>query len=493
MRKLLFSCTLALFIAPIFAQTAAINPPLTPDEQKMVVQMQQQWKMQGMPPLTDEQVAAMVQKMRQVRLNMMGTMAGIRLQAQQMQSGQAAALPAMAPSPAPIAAAPVAANPVAAVPLALQPPVTAQAAPAQLAPTQPVAAQPATSTAAASSIDGALQAQIAQRNTANRFTLFAPQGDGFTFDGQPYVDADGRIVKYGADFATGWVTYLAAIGPGHYLVKHQNVHSSLPPVTIGEVAEQDGFVNFRSSDGQTAGGTNILLTSNGVMVERDASLVVFDLTHGMQAMAVPQGFHVAHYQHGDVAGTGYVLLERVDTDSNDPARAVKDLGAAVGSLFGAKDDAYDYALYNIATHALVPLNLSMRGKNVGYGTDCRRQNRFVNKCRGYKQYESIWQPDGRPNLEHYFWALTWQTTKYGPLAVAEENDERDLNIVRLDNGNRYNAFHRGLGLNGFTATPSADGDLHVVATIVFSKKELPDLGALLASAPVPANAPKGTQ
>ncbi|MBS0458030.1 MAG: hypothetical protein JSS44_11960 [Proteobacteria bacterium] len=491
MRKLLFSCALALCIAPIFAQTA-IDPPLTPAEQKMVVQMQQQWKAQGMPALTDEQLAAMVRKMREVRLNMLGVAAGMQLQAQQMQSGHVA-LPAMALQPAPIASAPVASAPVASAPVASAPVASAPVAPAAVAVQPAPAAVAATQTAGSTPAGSGLQAQIAQRNAANRFTLFAPQGDGFNFDGQPYVDADGRIVKYGADFATGWVTYMAAIGPGHYLIKHQNVHSNLPPVTIGEVAEQDGFVNFRSRDGQTAGGTSILLTSNGVMVERDASLVDFDLTRGMQAVAVPQGFHVARFQHGDVAGTGYMLLERVDADPNNPAHAIKDLGAVVGDLFGAKDQAYDYALYNMSTRALVPLNLSMRGKNVGYGTNCRRQNKFVDKCRGYTQYESIWQPDGRPNLDHYFWALTWQTTKYGPLAVAEENSERDLNVIRLDNGNRYNAFHRGLGLNGFTATPSADGDLHVVATIVFSKKELPDLGALLASTPAAAGAPAGTQ
>lgn len=462
MRKILLASALALCFTSVFAQSA-IDPPLTPQEQAMVAQMKAQWKQQGMGEMTDQQVAVMVKRMRDMRLQMMGAMAGMR----------AAGAAAMPPPPT-VANPPLA--PAAAAPQAIAPPTVA-------------APQPAAATPSASD----LSAQIAARNGSNKFTLFEPRGDGFTFDGQPYIDADGRIGKIGADAATGWVTYLVNTTPGHFLVKHQNVHSSLPPLLIGQVDLQNGYASFRGVDGQTAGGKYVIPTSNGVLVVRDESVVNYDLGKGLRPIALPQGFAVAQYQHGDVAGTGYVLLERIDNDPRNPVKAAADIGRLVGDLFGAKDTTYDYALYGLDNQAVVPINLSTRDKSVGQGTNCHRKNAFVNKCAGWQEHDSLWDNFGQPNLSHYFWALTWQKTRYGAVAVAEENTLRDVNVITLENGKRYNAFHRGLGINGFHTTPTADGGLRVTARIVFKDEELADVGSLFAGGGAAPAAPAQPQ
>ena len=441
MRKILFASALVLCISTAYTQVA-IDPPLTPQEQSLVVQMKEQWKQQGMGEMTDQQVVVMVKRMRDARLQMMGTIAGMRA------AGAAAML-----------------RP----PMAANPPLESAAA---TAPQATMAVQSAPD----------LSAQIAARNGSNKFTLFEPRGDGFTFDGQPYIDADGRIGKIGADAATGWVTYLVSTTPGHFLVKHQNVHSSLPPLVIGQVDAQNGYTSFRGVDGQTAGGKAVIPTSAGVLVVRDESVVVYDILKGLRPIALPQGFTVAQYQHGDVAGTGYILLEHVDSDPNNPIKAAATIGHLVGDMFGAKDTTYDYALYNLDNQSIVPVNLSTIGKSVGHGTYCHRQNAFVNKCAGWQEHDSLWDNFGQPNLSHYFWALTWQQTRYGAIAVAEENTLRDVNVITLENGKRFNAFHRGMGINGFHATPTSDGGLRVTARIVFKDEELADVGSLFAGA-----------
>ncbi|MBK6435908.1 MAG: hypothetical protein IPF83_08640 [Rhodanobacteraceae bacterium] len=88
-----------------------------------------------------------------------------------------------------------------------------------------------------------------------------------------------------------------------------------------------------------------------------------------------------------------------------------------------------------------------------------RQNDFVNKCSGWRSWDSIWETDGRPNYSHYFWALTWVQTKFGPLAIAKEDGTREVNVIASDSGRGSTRFKCKLGILWFAVEPKEDGGL----------------------------------
>lgn len=433
MKKVLLG--LLLGASMVSAQDLAIDPPLSKDEKRALKEMREQWKDADMPAMTTDQEIAMIRNMRDTQARMMGQAMGMR---RAIESG------------------------------ALQ---------GQIANAQPREPEPPRSQAAAepSIAREDLASAYAQRSTSTRFTRFERKGDGFLANGQVFIDVDGKVKQFGADPMTGRVTYFVDIGEGDLLVKHHNINSDLEPITIGRIALRGDRADFLAVSGETAGGESVVPVSDGLIVTRKESIARYSIGKGAKAFAIPDGFTVAPLQNGDVSGTGYVLIERLPQGE----ASFKEIGKTVGHLFGKRDDTQDYALLHIETGKTIALFLSDDGKSVGQGTGCVRQNDFVNKCSGWRSWESIWDTDGRPNYSHYFWSLTWVQTKFGPLAIAKENNTREVNVIALDSGERFNAFKRKLGILWFAAEPREDGGLSLEAQLAFKRHQIGDVGQVL--------------
>lgn len=397
--------TLLLLSNPVFAQE---TPQITPQQAQMLKELKKSFRQSmGRDPTAEEQ-QRLLAAMGNAQIQLLGAMAGLK-------SAQFDRSPAGQPNPMPTpVSAPVSAPSPAAVP----------------------------STANTPSNETLLA--LMQSTTADgSFAIFERKSDGFSINGQPFIDPDGKILDFGADAATGLVTYLVDDGAGAALVKLYNAKAKGQPVLAGRLRANGSRSTFEGVDGQTAGGETIVPMSRGLLVTRAESIVLVDWETGVSAKSLPEGFHAAAYQNGDVAGTRNILLERTRNPSP--------LGGygSLKELFG-KSDASDYAFYNLDTGNLVSLQFT-RGKNEAtFDTPAGRITR-----------ESIREEDGRPNYSHYFWSINWTNSKHGPLAVAIEKGLQDLNLIDLQTGTKHNVVHRGAGIQRFELVPLSDGDFEI--------------------------------
>lgn len=444
MRFLILAIFLLTF--PALAQEVAIDPPLTKQEQKAVRDMRKEWKRSGMPPMSAEQETAMIQNMRDMQAQMMGRAMGIR---GAVQSG--------------------------AFSMPVQPPPQLHSLPPQSTPEPPTATQALADNPGDARHLRDLHAKLKEQSDSPRFTLFERIRDGFKANGKPYFDVDGAIGNFGADMTTGHVTYLIETGNGGALVKHHNVNSEHPAFIVGTLRSNDDRSMFQGVDGTSAAGNGVIPTAYGLLFTREGSMVGYRIGDAPEAFQIPEEWVIAEHQNGDVSGTGFVLLER----ANKSLGAFKSAGQSVGRIFGKRDQSEDYALLDIQTNKMILLNMNMDYNKVGQGTGCKRQNAMVNKCSGWEQWSSIWEPDGSRNTYHYYWALTWQQTRFGPIAIAMENSGREINIIQLASGDRTPVFQRALGIHEFVASPTASGSIKIRAQVGLKKQTIEDIGELL--------------
>lgn len=322
---------------------------------------------------------------------------------------------------------------------------------------------------------------LKERRTHVGPASFESLQDGFSANGHTVIDPEGRIVQFGGDATTGDVTYFVEQGAGSYLVRFNNVHSSLPPATVGSLEATDNGMRFISNEGKRVAGQAVVPTGHGVVVVREGTVFDYTLGADVTAQPLPETYQLASLQQGDVASTGYVLLRRqiTEQEKTDP---IKGMGQLLRSVAGRGDDR-DYALFNIRTAHTVYLNRDESMEKVGHGTDCHAKNAFVNKCRGWESKEALYDQDGLPNHSHYYWSVYWMQTNEGPTAVVMENGVREINVIRLDSGQRVNAFKRTLGIQKVVATPTSDGSIRVAAAWAFKNHVVEDVRTLFEAEP----------
>lgn len=331
-----------------------------------------------------------------------------------------------------------------------------------------------------------LAQEIAQRHASAALTVFTPRQDGFVANGQAFVDPMGRIVMFGGDTASGDVTYFIQDSPDTLQVRFTNIHSQLPPITVGSIQLEQGMMRFQSADGTQVAGENIIPAGRGVIVAR--ATTVFDYTFGAAPthQLLPPNYELAPYQRGDVAGTGYVLLRR-EISQQEKANVV----GAVANLFHVVTNSEhdkDYALFNVRTGNTVYLNIAESDEQVGHGIDCRPKNAFVNKCGGWVSHASLYDNDGQPNILHYYWRIEWAQTPVGPIAVALERGVEDVDAIQLDTDTVKTVFHRALGIKSAKISQNPDGSLAVTANWAFHDHVVPNVDTLFASAGAQASA-----
>lgn len=312
-----------------------------------------------------------------------------------------------------------------------------------------------------------------------RWTRFDKAPDGFKVNGQTYLAPEGRITGYGADEQSGDVVYLVQQGASsRYEVKYLRASANAAPVLIGTSLQSFGSVSFESVTGQRLSGTRLFPTSRGVLVTREQTGFLYTAGQGVRSFTTPAEFHVASFQNGDIASTGYLLLER---DNLTPSGSLTGELGKLGHLVGVAKKS-DYALYGIQTQTLVPIPIALSDKDSLAFGDCQRVNRMVSKCDQSETFESLWQTNGERNAAHPFWRITWVNSRSGPLMLAKEGSlGSTVAVTLLNTSTRIPAFERTLGVNDFWLTRSDDGKLTLHGRLGFSNESIDDLDAFLAS------------
>lgn len=129
----------------------------------------------------------------------------------------------------------------------------------------------------------------------------------------------------------------------------------------------------------------------------------------------------------------------------------------------------------MGTGKLFQLNLTSDGKRVMKMSNCRKKNLVINECSTATSFESIYTPDGNPNMGHYYWRANWFNTPSGPIAMSMENGLKDLFITDLTTGKKVTGFSRTLGIQSFSTKQHGDGHVSLAASWAFNTHDIPDV------------------
>lgn len=416
-RAALFLGVLVL-ISPLYAEEGIPPSEWTPQEQKFVEEMRTAYQKQNLP-FTEEQAGIAVKSMREKMARFAGQMAGIR--------AGLSGMPAMAGG--------VSGN---------------GAQPAQALPT------------ASEEEMGARYAQIPPKSGD---VEIEGRSDGFVVNGRPFLDPEGTITDYAFDVVSGNIGYVVEGAAGE-IIKLTRVGATTEPLTLATARESVGGWQVVTATGKTMSGSTYSVTPTGVLVARATAAFLYEPGKPVASFALPKGYVLATHQRGDVASTGYVLIER-DASQASEERGLSSLKSLINP-FAKKED---YALFGLSSGKVYPLDIPANAKNVRVGSNCQRMNAVMNKCATSTRFESLYQPNGLRNEGHYYWRVVWMNTPNGPLAAALENDLADLNLIELDTGKKVTAFTRKMGIGGFDAKQVGDGTVNVSARLGLTKKE----------------------
>ena len=299
--------------------------------------------------------------------------------------------------------------------------------------------------------------------------------DGLKINGQAYLDPEGKIISVASNSLTGDIVYQLQVNPTTKTVKYMNAGSNEFPVTLGKVVSENNGATFYSVTGQKVSGDFVLPSSVGVLVARDASAFHYVPGKRLASLAVPEQYHVAPVQRGDIGSTNYILLEKNEIDEKQNSfgslmKSLNDIGSMVGM---SKSD--DYVLYNIESHNLVTLDMTIGTKSVANYSQCKKINSFINKCDHVSFYNSIYETDGTPNNGHYFWRIAWYPTNEGTFAVVGEGASMNrVNVIKLDESKKSTVFSRTLGINSVNSYQLPSGKIAIDAQLGFSTESIDD-------------------
>ena len=325
-----------------------------------------------------------------------------------------------------------------------------------------------------------LNARLAALPKRPESLVIEDRKDGFTANGMGYVDPEGRIRNYAVDINSGLVTYMAEVAQNTYRIKVVRAGTDAEPVVVGSAVRSAMGWQVDSATGKRISGPILtVLPGAGYLVTRDTAAFIYRVGQGTQNLAIPNGFVAARFQRGDVMGTNHLLLERHVSESSQESKLFDSL-RSLGSHLGMNNKE-DYALLNLKSGEMIPINVSDSGKNVANYSNCRRKNNFVNECANVDFRESLYDKLGR-NLAHYYWRINWFSTPTGPILIAQENGLKEVNIRDLKSGKKVTAFTRALGIAGHDSVQDDTGRVRITAQMGFSTEKIEDAVAFLNSA-----------
>lgn len=331
-----------------------------------------------------------------------------------------------------------------------------------------------------------LASEFKQWPTLKELVQFERYRDGFAMNGRRYIDPEGTITSYGIDTQTGDFTYIAETSSGQYLLKSGRAMMSGDPVAFATAQKQGATWTVNTVTGKKFVGSRLIPSSRGFVLARDNTGFRYIPGSGTTNIVAPDEFTIAALQSGDIASTGYILLERTPASNDTKAgnalgslfSRIKSLGSSVG--IGKKED---YALFNMETNRLVPVNISIDEKQVQVMSECRKQNAFYARCSRVDSFDSLFEADGSKNMSYYFWRIYWFNVPGRPILVSQEGGLSKISATDLNSGKKVILFERALGIAGFTAKQDLAGKISVTAQMGFSSESRDDVAALLDTLP----------
>lgn len=330
--------------------------------------------------------------------------------------------------------------------------------------------------------EASLSEKIMAFPAKNQDIKFSDRKDGFDVNGQPFLDAEGRIVKYSFDVLSGDVTYLVQTGGNNYSVKYVRADSNMDGVTIGYASTQPLGWQVQTVTGKKLTGELMTLLPKGVLVSRESAAFKYVPGNGVTSIGVPQGYIIAPFQHGNIGATDFVLLEKVEENSTSPVGGIFSSLKAIGNTLGINKKE-DYALLGLKDKKMYLLNIASNGKEVNSYSNCRKQNNMVNNCATMTSQEALYDNTGGRNTGHYFWRTNWFNTSAGPIAVAMENGVTDITLTDLNTGKKVVAFTRTMGILKFDANQDSSGKIKIVAQLGLSSETIDDAVEFMKTAP----------
>lgn len=322
--------------------------------------------------------------------------------------------------------------------------------------TAPVTAAPARTISEAD-----LAAQVSRYPTSSSIQ-FEEFSGGFRYNGQVFLDPEGRIVSYRYNTWTGDVTYVLEMADGTRKIKFVRPAPGAEPTLLASARSEGYGWLVTTVTGKTFSGAQVLPTSRGFVVSRDGALFIYTPGENSKTVTPPTGFQIAALQSGDVTSTGYLLLERLAQNDGGLGK-FKSLGARIG--INRKED---YALFNIASGQSFPLNISLENKQSTVSSNCQVTNAYaggsirMNKCASHDSVEALYRQDGSRNTGHYYWSVNWFQAKQGPIAVVLQNGQHELDGIDLKSGKRVVLFKdSAISSILFQASQSPDGVVKV--------------------------------
>lgn len=315
------------------------------------------------------------------------------------------------------------------------------------------------------------------------FTRFR---DGFAINGERYIDSEGTITSYGIDSQSGDFTYLAQ-SDNKFILKTGRAFSDADPVIIGSAQRINGVWAVTTVTGKKFSGSRLIPLARGFIVARDNTGFRYVPGKGTSNIVGPEQFSIAALQSGDISSTGYILLERIP-DANATSSPSSSAGAlfnsvrALGSTLGIGKKE-DYALLNIDTKQIVPVNVSLEDKQVQVMSMCKQRNFFIADCQKMDSFDSLFQPNGMKNMTHYFWRITWLNAQGRAVLISQEGGLSKISETDLTTGKKVILFDRTMGISEFAVTKNLDGKISVAAQLGFSKETKDDVVSLLDTLP----------
>lgn len=296
--------------------------------------------------------------------------------------------------------------------------------------------------------------------------------DGMSFNGQRYADAEGPAERIAVDPQTATAAYVVPMG-AYQSLKIARLGSGVPAVTVGRLTSTGSRLMFQSVTGKTLQGDLVFPMTDGVLLTRDSVGFRYVVGEGVRQIDFPAGWAPAPLQRGNVAATGWLLLER-DTVQEDKSPLSALVG--IGQMVGVAPASRDYALFNMKDKRMVSFEIATYGKGVTTYSQCRKaSNGMFNVCDRMATYDSIWQPNGGPNWAHYFWKVDWQSMGGKPVAVVMESGLKQINAYDLNGSKRVSLFERTMGIAAWHLEMGTEGKYRAKAQLAFEKPVLEDV------------------
>ncbi|BCL74372.1 hypothetical protein JHS3_01080 [Jeongeupia sp. HS-3] len=329
--------------------------------------------------------------------------------------------------------------------------------------------------------EAALSDAIKKMSGASAPLKIEERKDGFIVNGTPYVDAEGKIKSYAFDVINGDITYLVEQSKNKQSAKYIKAGSSDEAIEIASGTRENGIWSIVTTSGKKLSGEIFSPMPRGVLLGRESAVVRYTPGQGTKTSALPEGYALAPLQHGNVGATGYVLLEVASaSEKKDSASGLLDSVKNLGAIFGINEKS-DYALFNLDTRNIYPLNISSNGKNIHTYSQCYQKKLGINVCDQMFSFESLYSKTGK-NMTHYYWLADWQKTNKGPVLVAMEGGGK-ATAINLSTGKKVLAYERTLGISTFDSKVNPDGSMSLRTGWIADMKDIPDVSAFISEQP----------